>query len=708
MYSPERERELLKLTERLLRESVSPEELSPKEAERYAEDLRKVINYHDYRYYVLASPVISDYEYDKLFGALKRLERKYPHLITPDSPTQRVASEISGTFPTVRHYSPMLSLDNTYTEEELREFDRRVRELTGLERITYSVEPKYDGAGITLLYREDLLVRGATRGDGESGEDITQNLRTIKTIPLRAAFGELGIRLIELRGEVLIKKEDLRKMNAERVEEGLPPFANPRNAAAGSLRLQDPSEVARRKLEAVIYQISYVEPPDKRPVSHYEAIEMLHSLGFKTPFRDMKVCEGIEGVIDYCREWESRREDYPYELDGMVVKVNYTRYYDSLGFTSHHPRWAIAFKFKPKQATTLLRAVVFQVGRTGTVTPVGKLEPVEIGGVVVSSVSLFNEDFIREKDVRIGDRVFVERAGDVIPYVVGVIEEARDGDEKPIEFPRECPSCGSKLLKLPGEVAWRCINVSCPAQVVLRLKHWGSREAMDIRGLGDATAKALHERGLAKDVGDLYYLTVKDLLRLPGFALRSAMNLYEAIQGSKNRGLSRVLYGLGIRYVGLTTARKLAEHVKSVWDLKEISLEQLASVEGIGEVVARSIKEFFSRKENLKVIEKLERAGVKLSAEDRVGPLKGKVFVFTGTLRCCTREKARRIVESLGGVFANSVSSRTDYLVVGEQPGKAKLDKARKLGVKMINEEDFLDMVGDYGDIDIAPQTSLF
>ena len=702
MYTQERERKLIELTRKLLKELPRIRSASPEEAEGYAQKLREVINYHDYKYYVQASPVISDYEYDQLFRALRDLEKKYPQLITPDSPTQRVASEITGAFPTVRHYTPMLSLDNAYSEEELRDFDRRVRELTGLEEVEYSVEPKYDGAGIALVYRNDLFVRGATRGDGETGEDITNNLRTVRTIPLRAEFSKFGINLIEIRGEVLINKEEFKKMNEERLEEGLPPFANPRNASAGSIRLQNPAEVAKRKLEAVVYQVSYVEPESRHPEKHYEAIKMLHLLGFKTPFNDMKVCRGIDEVIEYCREWEEKRENYPYEIDGMVVKVNRKEYYEVLGFTSHHPRWAIAFKFKPKQATTKLIDVVFQVGRVGTITPVGKLEPVEVGGVTVSSVSLFNEDFIREKDIRIGDMVLIERAGEVIPYVVEVIKEARDGDEVPIEFPRECPSCGSKLVKLPGEVAWRCINIACPAQVILRLKHWGSREAMDIRGLGEATAKALYEKGLVKDVGDLYYLKVTDLMKLPGFAEKSALNLYNAIQESKNRGLDRVLYGLGIRYVGLTTAKKLAQVIDSIWDLRDMPLEKIESIEGIGDVVARSIKEFFSREENLKVIEKLEKAGVKLKRTklEKEGPLKGKVFVFTGALSCCSREKAGEIVESLGGVFSNSVTSKTTYLVVGEEPGRTKLNRAKQLGIPTISEEEFLNMIKDYVNVE--------
>ncbi|NPB06740.1 MAG: DNA ligase (NAD(+)) LigA, partial [Aquificae bacterium] len=694
-----REKELQEKTRKLLSKLDEIKKASKEEAKKLVEELRDVIRYHDYKYYVQASPVISDYDYDRLFRALKELERKYPELVTPDSPTQRVASEITGEFPTVKHYAPMLSLDNAYTEEELREFDRRVRQLTGLDVVEYAVEPKLDGAGIALVYKDDLFVRGATRGDGIYGEDITQNLKTIKTIPLRAEFSRYGIKLAEIRGEVVISKEEFKKLNQERIEEGLPPFANPRNAAAGSIRQKDPKEVAKRKLEAIVYQLSYVEPPERDPRTHYESIQMLDALGFKTLLKDTKLCRGIDEVIEYCKEWENKRDEYPYEIDGMVVKVNDRRLYPKLGYTSHHPRWAIAYKFKPRRAETTLEEVVFQVGRTGAITPVGKLKPVQLGGVTVSSVSLFNEDFIKEKDIRVGDRVLVERAGDVIPYVAQVLKEKRTGKEKPIEFPKECPSCGSELVRLPDESAVRCLNIACPAQAVLRLKHWASREAMDIRGLGDATVKLLYEKGLVKDVGDLYKLKLTDLLKLPGFGEKSARNLLKAIEESKNRPLEKVIYGLGIRYVGQTTARQLAERFGSIDKLKEASLEELQKVEGVGYKVARSIKEFFSRPENLAVIEKLRKAGVKLEREktEKVADLlKGKTFVFTGTLECCSREEAGKLVEMLGGKFSNAVTSKTDYLVVGREPGRTKLEKAKKLGVKTITEEEFKQLVKDY------------
>ncbi|NPA57762.1 MAG: DNA ligase (NAD(+)) LigA, partial [Aquificae bacterium] len=503
MYTPEKEKELIEKTKELLKLDISKIKTA-EEALKVIKELREVIKYHDWRYYVLASPVISDYEYDKLFRMLVELEERFPQFITPDSPTQRVASELTKEFPPVKHLAPMLSLENSYDEEDLKDFDRRVREITGLETVEYSVEPKFDGAGIALVYEDNLFVRGATRGDGIIGEDITQNLKTIKTIPLSADFKSYGIKTIEIRGEVLIRKDLFKKLNEERLEEGLPPFANPRNAAAGSLRLQNPKEVAKRGLEAFVYQITYAVDEKGNNLlgtkikKHSQAIQMLHSLGFKTPYKELKVCKGIEEVIEYCRLWEKKRDDYPYELDGMVIKVNDISLYEILGSTSHHPRWAIAFKFKPRQATTRIIDVVFQVGRTGAITPVAKLEPVEIGGVVVSSVSLINEDFIREKDIRIGDLVLVERAGDVIPYIVKVIKEARTGKEKPIQFPKNCPSCNSPVVKLPGEAVWRCVNANCPAQVIERIIYFASKDAMDIRGLGRAIVKKFYELGFLR------------------------------------------------------------------------------------------------------------------------------------------------------------------------------------------------------------------
>ncbi len=703
MYTPEKEKQLIEKTRQLL--NISLKEIRTKnDAEKIVKELRDVIRYHDWRYYVLANPVISDYEYDKLFHLLKNIEQKFPELITPDSPTQRVASGLTKEFPQVKHLAPMLSLDNSYNEEDLRDFDRRVREATGLDVVEYSVEPKFDGAGISLVYENNIFIRGATRGDGVVGEDITPNLKTIKTIPLSADFKSYGIKTIEIRGEVLIRKDLFKKINQERLEEGLPPFANPRNAAAGSLRLQDPKEVAKRGLEAFVYQITYAVDEKGENLlgtkikKHHQSIKMLYELGFRSPFKEIKVCRGIDEVIQYCEEWQEKRDSYPYEIDGMVVKVNDISLYDRLGVTSHHPRWAIAFKFRARQATTRIIKVVFQVGRTGAVTPVAKLEPVEIGGVTVSSVSLINEDFIKEKDIRVGDLVLVERAGDVIPYVVKVITEARKGDEKPIQFPKNCPSCGSPLVKPPGEAVWRCININCPAQVVERIIYFASKDAMDIRGLGEAIVRRFYELGFLKSIPDIYRLPYEKIKQLEGFGEKSVENLKNAIEESKHRPIHRLITGLGIRYVGKVTAKTLSEHVNCVEELKDWSVEQLENLPDIGYVVARSIYDFFHNEQNLEMLQELKGLGVETckEKEEKIEHIfDGKSFVFTGTLHCCSREIAQEIVERLGGKATSSVSRKTTYLVVGENPG-SKLRKAQQLGVEIIDEEHFIQMIKDH------------
>ena len=703
MYTPEKEKQLIEKTRQLL--NISLKEIKTKnDAEKIVKELRDVIRYHDWRYYVLANPVISDYEYDKLFHLLKDVEQRFPELITPDSPTQRVASGLTKEFPQVKHLAPMLSLDNSYNEEDLRDFDRRVREATGLDVVEYSVEPKFDGAGISLVYENNIFIRGATRGDGVVGEDITPNLKTIKTIPLSADFKSYGIKTIEIRGEVLIRKDLFKKINQERLEEGLPPFANPRNAAAGSLRLQDPKEVAKRGLEAFVYQITYAVDEKGENLlgtkikKHHQSIKMLYELGFRSPFKEIKVCRGIDEVIQYCEEWQEKRDSYPYEIDGMVVKVNDISLYDRLGVTSHHPRWAIAFKFRARQATTRIIKVVFQVGRTGAVTPVAKLEPVEIGGVTVSSVSLINEDFIKEKDIRVGDLVLVERAGDVIPYVVKVITEARKGDEKPIQFPKNCPSCGSPLVKPPGEAVWRCININCPAQVVERIIYFASKDAMDIRGLGEAIVRRFYKLGFLKSIPDIYRLPYEKIKQLEGFGEKSVENLKNAIEESKHRPIHRLITGLGIRYVGKVTAKTLSEHVNCVEELKDWSVEQLENLPDIGYVVARSIYDFFHNEQNLEMLQELKGLGVETckEKEEKIEHIfDGKSFVFTGTLHCCSREIAQDIVERLGGKATSSVSRKTTYLVVGENPG-SKLRKAQQLGVEIIDEEHFIQMIKDH------------
>ncbi len=709
MYDKLAQKTLLKKTTNLLSLAKAHTKVSLNEAKKIIDSLRQVINYHDWRYYVINDPVISDYEYDILFKYLRETEERYPKLITPDSPTQRIASSLTKVFPEVPHLTKMLSLDNGYTPEELRDFHCRVIQGLNIPNITYVYEPKFDGAGIALVYQDNMLIRGVTRGDGAVGEDITPNVKTIHAFPLKAPLSQFGIYFMEVRGEVLINKEVFRKINQQRLEEGLSPFANPRNAAAGSLRLQDPREVSKKRLDAFIYQITYATDSRKKNLlgdrikTHWEALEILKKCGFKVT-NEVKLCEGIEDVIRFCQDWENRREAFPYDIDGVVIKVNDISQEQLLGETSHHPRWAIAFKFKPKQATTKLEEITFQVGRVGTITPVATLRPVEVGGVTISHASLFNEDFIKEKDIRVGDTVLVERAGEVIPYVVKVIKEARTGKEKPIEFPSVCPSCGSRLIRIQEEAAWRCVNIACPIQLMERLKHFASRRAMDIQGLGGKTATVLVLSKLIEDVGDIYYLTEEKLLkelhaRIEAMGLPrptfigelNTQNLLQGIETSKNRPLHRVIYAIGIRYVGYTTATLLADLVNSMDELIDMPIERLEETPGIGPKIAQSIKQFFTIPENLKVIKKLKAAGVRMAKEEKDGPLKDKVFLFTGTLSI-SRDEAKNMVEALGGKSVSAVSKKVDYVVIGKDPG-SKFERAKDLGLKIIDEQEFLRII---------------
>jgi len=502
--------------------------------EKDIELLRDVLRFHEYRYYILSDPLISDKEYDVLFTALEKLEKNNPSLIASDSPTQRVAKGLTTQFPVVQHLVPMLSLENSYNADDLRDFDRKAKELSGLSDIEYCVEPKFDGAGISLIYEDDKLVRGATRGDGVEGEEITINLKQIRSIPLSAKFSVHGIKQVEIRGEVMMNKESFRKYNETLLAQHLPPLANPRNAASGALRIKDPKEVSKRSLEAFLYHISDLITSDGQHTSsvlhtHSGSLDMLWELGLRSPHKEKKVCKGIDEVIHYCQEYEAKRDDLPYEIDGMVVKVNNLEIHDKLGMTTHHPRWAIAFKFKARQATSRLRAVEFQVGRTGSVTPVAKIEPVPIGGVTVSSISLHNEEFIRERDIMIGDQVLVERAGDVIPYIVKALTDVRTGQEQTIDFPKYCPACHDELVKPEEEAVWRCTNINCPAQVVERIIHFTSKDAMDIRGLGEANIRKFYELGFLKDIPGIYQLPYDQIRSLEGFGERSLQNLKEAI-----------------------------------------------------------------------------------------------------------------------------------------------------------------------------------
>lgn len=670
---------------------------------REIETLRSVLRFHEYRYYILNDPLISDYEYDQLFKALQKLEQEHPGLIKADSPTQRVAKELSKSFPTVQHLVPMLSLENSYNSDDLYDFDRKAKELTGQTTIEYCVEPKFDGASISLIYENDLLIRGATRGDGAEGDEITTNIRQIKSIPLSAKFSDYAIQQIEIRGEVLINKKNFKQYNDALQAQGEELLANPRNAAAGALRLKDPREVSKRNLEAFVYHVSYFNTGSaassalKIPDTHAGFLDLLWNLGFRSPAKEKKVVRGIEAVIRHCKEYEAIRDSLPYEIDGMVIKVNSLSLQDILGMTSHHPRWAIAFKFKARQATSKLLNVEFQVGRTGAVTPVAKLEPVSVGGVTVSSISIHNEEYIREKDLRIGDTVLIERAGDVIPQIVKPLPELRTGKEKKIHFPDHCPVCKSKLFKEEEEAVWRCTNIDCPAQVVERIIHFVSKDAMDIRGLGEANVRKFYAEGLLKDIPNIYELDFKKIAALEGFGEKSIANLQAAISQSKNQPLHRLIYALGIRFVGETTAKTLANSVHHLLDLQKFSLEELQNLEDIGPKVGGSIYHFFRNGENIKMIRQLEKLGVNLKNEKKElakrGNLTGLTFLFTGTLPTLKRSEAEELVEKNGGHILSGVSAKLNYLVVGEDAG-SKLEKAKKINtIKIITEEEFLKMI---------------
>lgn len=667
--------------------------------------LREVINYADWKYYVQSDPALADVEYDGLFKKLKHLEDQNPELVAADSPTQRVAKGLSERFPTVSHLVPMLSLDNTYNADDLTDWDRKCRELAGSEEVEYCVEPKYDGASISLIYDNGSLARGATRGDGVMGEEVTANIRQIKAIPLSAGLMAQGVIQVEIRGEIVIHKKVFEAYNAKRIAEGLSPLANPRNAASGTLRILDPAEVKKRGLNAILYQISDytlaagAERP-KELATHYGSLQWLYNLGFPTPAREMKVFKHIDDVIAYCHTFEEQRDSLPFEVDGLVIKVNDFAMQDRMGMTSHHPRWAVAYKFKARQATSKLRRVEFQVGRVGAITPVAKIDPVHIGGVTVTSVSLFNEDVVREKDLRIGDTVLVERAGDVIPYIVKPLTELRNGEEEEIKFPTHCPACNSELEKQQDEAAWRCINIACPVQVVERMIHFASKDAMDIRSLGNANVQKFYELGLLPDIAGIYHIDWDKVAQLGGFGEKSVTNLKQAIEQSKKQPLNRVIFGLGIRHVGETTAKTLASAVAHIHDFYDWDIEKLSTLEDIGPKVATSVVDFFARPENRRIIELLGEAGVNLANEHKGeqqtnGELSGKTFLFTGTLSQFKRSDAETIVEAKGGSILGGVSSKLNYLVVGEDAG-SKLEKAKKLGtVNILTEQEFLALVKD-------------
>ena len=668
------------------------------------EALRNVLRFHEYRYYILDNPLIADTEYDLLYKKLEAFEKENPALITEDSPTQRIAKGLNKEFVTVQHLVPMLSLDNSYNAEDLIDWARRAKELSGVDEIEYCIEPKFDGASISLIYEDDILSRAATRGDGVEGEEITTNIKQIRTVPLSAKFSDYGIKQIEIRGEVLMSKKSFAKYNNDLAEQNLPPLANPRNAASGSLRIKNPKEVAKRNLEAFLYHVSYYSAISYQPSaisllsSHSSILEMLWQLGFRSPQNEKKIVTTIDEVITHVKEFEKIRDTLPYEIDGMVIKVNDISMQEKLGQTTHHPRWAIAFKFKARQGTSKLRSVEFQVGRTGSITPVAKIDPVYIGGVTVSSISLFNEDIIREKDVMIGDTVLVERAGDVIPYIVKSQSELRDGTETKIIFPAQCPVCNSTLHKPEEESVWRCINPACEAQVVERIIHFVSRDAMDIKSFGEANVRKFYELGLLKDVPGIYHLDYEKVSLLEGFGKKSIDNLKAAIEASKQQPLNRLIFALGIRYAGETTAKTLANAVSNLYDLKDYSVEELMNLEDVGPKVAGSIYDFFKTTETLEMLARLQQSGLQFNNQKRQktedsNSLKGQSFLFTGALNKLKRSDAEAMAETHGGKILGTVSSKLNYLIVGEDAG-SKLEKAKKINtIRIINEDEFLEMV---------------
>lgn len=660
------------------------------------EKLRKLINKYDYEYYVLAQPSISDYEYDQLMKELERLEKEHPELITPDSPTQRVSGQPIKEFPTVTHRKPMLSLANTYNEMEFREFDQRVRQALPGEKVEYVVELKIDGVAISLHYRNGRFERGVTRGDGIQGDDITPNLRTIRSIPLVVRDTQSVPEFFEVRGEIYMSKEAFRRLNAEREEQGEPLFANPRNAAAGSLKLQDPRIVAKRGLSMFAYYLDADEAGFVKPY-HYENLKLLQSLGFPVN-PHFRLCQSLEEVFDFVNEWEAKRDSLLYEIDGVVVKVNNLEQQARLGATAKNPRWAISFKFKAERAETLLEKITWQVGRTGIVTPVAELQPVQLAGTTVSRATLHNVDEIKRKDIRERDYVFIEKGGDIIPKVVGVNLSKRPKDSKPVEIPKTCPVCGTELVQFEGEVAIRCPNISCPAQIKRSIEHFASRGAMDIEGLGTALVEMLVDRGMVKDIADIYQLRKEEVAGLERMGDKSAQNLMEAIEKSKNQPLDRLIFALGIPYIGANAAKILARHFKSLEALQKVSKEELEQIEGIGEKMAESIVRYFNNEQNQKILKRLIEAGVKTrleeSEEQQNQALQGLTFVLTGTLPHLKREEAKALIEKYGGKVSSSVSRKTSYVLAGEEPG-SKLQKAKELGVPIIDEATFLQMIGE-------------
>ncbi len=672
------------------------------------QDLKECIRFHEWKYYVQNDPVISDFEFDQLFKLLEKTESQYPQWITADSPSQRIASDLNPEFQSVAHLNAMLSLENSYREDDLFEFDKRVKKLISpVHEVQYYAEPKFDGGSIAVVYENDHLVRAATRGDGLRGDDITANARTMRSLPLTAKFSKYGIRKIELRGEAVISKKTFHRLNKQRESDGLPLLANPRNAATGVLRVKDPKETASRGIELFVFQVSYVEMSDGAPFIQYypghdDAMKLLAQLGFKVDLHDRQLCDSIEEVIAFVQKWALRREDYPYEIDGVVVKLNSFALQEMCGFTSHHPRWAVAHKFQAKQATSVLRNVEFQVGKIGSVTPVAKIDPVQLAGVTVSSVSLHNEDFIRQRDIRYGDQVLVERAGDVIPYIVRSFPELRKGHEKEIVFPKDCPSCKTPLIREADEAAWRCPNYNCQAQQVQRLIHHVSKDAMDIDGLGKSLVERFYELGWLKNMADIYRLDYGAIAQLEGMGKKSSDKLRQSIDRAKKNPIHRLLHALSIHHLGKRVSKLIAEHLSYLPDLQHWTLDNFTAIKDVGPVVGQNIMDFFKDPQNRQMIAEMEMLGVNMhqTADDRPretsgeAALAGKTILFTGTLSKMGRKEAQELAEKNGAKLLSAVSANLDMLVVGKDPG-SKLSKAKNLGtIRILSEEEFLEIVG--------------
>jgi DNA ligase (NAD+) len=723
MYSKEEQRRLYDVSKRLL--SQNTEGVSATDAATLVADVSAVLRYNEWRYYIMDDPQLSDFEYDTLYKKLESLEDHFPNLQTEDSPTKRVGSDIAEDLDTVPHLTPMLSLENSYNADDLNDFDEQIKKLAKLPKeteIEYVVEPKFDGGTIALVYENDVLVRAATRGNGTMGEDMTHNAKVMRSIPLRAEFSKYGITKVELRGEALIKKDTFDKINKQREADGQAVFANPRNAATGGLRTKDSKETKARGLEAFIYQLGYAENSkngentegvesgqelvEKLFKTHHESIELLGGLGFKVPKmgEETKVCRNIDEVIAHCNDWQERRDSYDYEIDGIVVKVNSLAIQAQCGYTSHHPRWAVAFKFKAKQATTKLRDVEFQVGKIGTLTPVARLEPVALAGVIVSNVSLHNEDFINSKDLRIGDQVLVERAGDVIPYIVKSFPELRDGSEIPVKYPEFCPFDATKSVKLvreEGEAAYRCPTCTCGRQDYQKFVYHASKDAMDIEGLSKATIERFMQMGWLKTLADLYRLDYEAISKMDGFGKRSAEKLEKAIEKAKQNPIHRLLASLTVHHLGRRASKLLAAEVENVFDLANFDVEKLTMVREIGPVLAENVVAYFSDEKNIAVLRDMESLGVnmKQTDEDRKnqlnteGVLSGKTILFTGALTQFTRETAEKAASAAGASLASGVSKHLNILVVGEKAG-SKLKKAQALGtVEILTEAEFSTLI---------------